>query len=193
MTLPSLRSERGFSLSETIVATTFCLVVSAMAFATMNAALPSLRVDNQVSRVAGLLRTARETAIARQRDVELRFDVSANRVMIVRHEIEQEVPVEMVALESHVVFTQFEGMGDTPDGYGSNDAVDFGGAQPVFFAADGSVVDAAGIPANGTIFLGIEGRRETARAITITGSTARWRVYKWAPASQLWQSAWATR
>jgi Tfp pilus assembly protein FimT len=193
MTLQPIRTDRGFTLPEVLITVAFFIVVSAVSLAGVSAALPTLRVDGQVSRLMGLLQMARETAVARQRDVEIRFDVPNHRVTLIRHEPNEEVPIQMITFESNVIFTQFDGMGDTPEGYGSNDPVDFGGADPLLFISDGTLVDGTGIPTNGTIYLGIEEHRETARAITITGSTARARFYKWIPANETWEGGWTAR
>jgi hypothetical protein len=47
------------------------------------------------------------------------------------------------------------------------------------FGPDGSFVDPTGVPVNGTVFLGVPGQVETARAVTVFGSTGRVRGYRW--------------
>ena len=42
-----------------------------------------------------------------------------------------------------------------------------------------SVTDAQGNPINGSMFLGVSGRPETARSVTILGATGRVRSYRW--------------
>lgn len=188
-----MKSARGLTLIELQIALALFLIMTAMAMAGVNAALPSIRVDSEVSRVMGLLQTAREMAIAKQRDVEVRFDTAAHTVFLLRHEGDVEVPMTTLVFESKVRFTQFAGMGDTPEGFGASELVDFGGADVLMFISDGSFVDEAGIPVNGSIYLGIEEHRETARAITLTGSTARARFYKWSPPSESWEGGWSAR
>jgi hypothetical protein len=187
------RSDRGFTLPEMLVMIAFFLVISGMGLAVVNGVLPSVRIDGQISRVMGLLQHARELAIARQRDYEVRFDTTAHTVELLRREGAAEFQLQLIAFESRVKFMQFSGMGDTPEGFGDGDLADFGGASRLLFISDGSLVDENSMPVNGTLYLGIEGHRETARAITVTGSTARARFYKWAPQSETWEGGWLAR
>lgn len=175
-----MTNQRGFTLAELLVATAFFMTVSGMGMAVLGSALPSLRVDGEANRLIGILQVARETAITRQRDVEVRIDADANSVLIVRHDEGVEIPIRQVIFESNVVFAQFSGMGDTPDAFGAAQAVDFGDADSMTFAPDGSFLAEDNVPLNGTFFLGIPGHRETARAVTLTGATARARLYAWA-------------
>jgi Tfp pilus assembly protein FimT len=180
-----MRSERGFTLVDTLVAVALFVVISGMSVVTMSAALPMMRVDGQVNRVMGMLQYGREMAISKQRDVDLRFDLPNNTVSLVRRETGGDVAVQTIIFENNVRFMQFTGMSDTPEGFGNSSAVYFNGAASLTFISDGSFVDAAGVPVNGTMFLGISGKNETARAITVTGSTARARFYKWS-SPNLW-------
>lgn len=188
-----MRSARGFTMLDTIISVAFFSVISAMGMATMGGALPSIRADSQVSRVMGMLQYGREMAISRQRDVDLRFDLLKNTMSLVRKENGVDVPVQMLIFESAVTFMQFAGMGDTPEAFGATGAIDFQGAMTGTFISDGSFVDATGVPINGTIFIGINTKRETARAITLTGTTARARFYKWSSPNQSWTGGWSAQ
>jgi prepilin-type N-terminal cleavage/methylation domain-containing protein len=172
-----MRDQRGFTLVELLVATAFFTVVSGMAIALLGTALPSVRTDGEINRLIGLLQVARETAITRQRDVEVRIDEATNSVLMIRHEGDVEVPVRQLFFEYDVAFVKFDDMGDTPEEYGDDGAVNFGDATSMTFAPDGSFLAEDDVPLNGTIFLGVPGRPETARALTLTGATARTRLY----------------
>ena len=188
--MAEMKVQRGFTLPELLVTLAFFMTISAMGFAVMGTAVPMIRTDGQVNRLLGMLQFAREMAISRQRDVEVRIDVNTNTIDLIRHDEGVEVPVQKLVFEYGVKLLQFSDMGDTPEGYGSTDAVDFNGATTLLFISDGSLVDDASVPVNGTIYLAMEGKRETARAITVTGSTARARFYKWTPDSQTWEGGW---
>ena len=186
----TMNSQRGFTLMELMLTLAVFLIISTMSLALMGSAMPGIRANGQASRLIGLLQTAREMAIARQRDVELRFDVDQSTVQLVRHDNGVEVPVSMLIFEYNVKFTQFTGLGDTPEGYGSGAAIDFGGANPLLFTSDGSLVDGTGVPVSGTFYLGIESKPDSARAITVTGSTARARFYRFGAESGTWEGGW---
>lgn len=175
-----MSSQRGFSLAELLVAAAFFMTVSGIGLALLGSALPSVRTDGEVNRLIGILQVARETAITRQRDVEVRIDTDSNSVLVVRHEEGDEVPLRQLIFEYNVSFVQFDGMGDSPDAYGNASAVDFGEAVSMTFAPDGSFLAEDNMPLNGTFFLGVAGRPETARALTLTSATARPRLYTWA-------------
>jgi hypothetical protein len=47
------------------------------------------------------------------------------------------------------------------------------------FNSTGGFVDAGSNPINGTVFVGLTGRQDTARAVTVLGATGRVRQYHW--------------
>ena len=53
------------------------------------------------------------------------------------------------------------------------------------FTSDGSLIDSAGDPTNGTIFVERPDHPETARAVTISGVTGMMSTWKWR--GQAWQ------
>lgn len=177
--VPSVRDSRGFTLPEVLVTVTIFMVISAMAAATLTGAISMVRADGQARRLVGLFQLARETAIMRQRDVEVVFDEAGSRARLLLHDGGVATPIREVTLEYGVGFRQFAGMPDTPDTFGATAVIDFGGAPRLLFISDGSFVDDTDLPLNGTVFLGMAGKRETARAVTITGTTARARIYRW--------------
>lgn len=185
-------SQRGFTLTELLIGGALFVTISATAVALLGSAVPAVRTDGEVNRLVSVLQLARETAIARQRDVEVRINVGENSMLLVRHDEGVEVPVRQLSFEYGVAFQQFDGMGDTPEAYGNAGAVDFGGAVSMIFAPDGSFVAEDSVPLNGTLFLGVPGRPDTARAVTLTGTTARVRFYAWKPEGGT-AAGWAAR
>lgn len=171
-------NQRGFTLSEVVVTIAIFLTASAMAVAPLMSALTTYRADSQAQRVIGLLRVARETAITRQRDVELVVDIAARRLRLVLHEGGNETLMRELILESGVEFLQFAGMG-APEGLGDAGPIDFSGAPTLLFISDGTLVADDDLPVSGTIFLGIPGQPISARAVTVSGTTARARLYDW--------------
>jgi prepilin-type N-terminal cleavage/methylation domain-containing protein len=180
-------SQRGFTLPEVLVAIAFFVIVSSIGAATLAPAVTAARTDSQVRRVIGLLQLARETAITRQRDVELLVDEGAGVLRLALIDQGVEVPFMELALENRVALHRFDEMGDTPDGFGGGAAVNFGTAARLLFISDGSLVGNDDMPVNGTFYLAVEGQPETARAVTVTGATARARAYRWMATSWIAQ------
>ena len=174
-----MTNQRGFTLAELLIASGFFMTLSGMGVAVLGSAVPSVRTDGQMNRLVTVLQVARETAITRQRDVEVRIDEEASSITLVRHDEDGEVPIRSIVFEYGVKLHKFDGMGDTPEEYGDAGAADFGGAASLIFAPDGSFVANDNMPLNGTFFLGMDGKPDTARAVTLTGATARPRKYIW--------------
>jgi hypothetical protein len=82
-------------------------------------------------------------------------------------------------LENRVQFMLLPGVPDTPDGFGVNTAIDFGGTPTIMWLSDGTFVDTNGQPLNGTVYFGLQGQTATQRAVTILGATGRVRGYRW--------------
>ena len=49
----------------------------------------------------------------------------------------------------------------------------------IMFTSEGTLVDSSGDPVNGTVFLGTGIDKSSARAVTIFGTTALLRTWKW--------------
>jgi hypothetical protein len=70
---------------------------------------------------------------------------------------------------------------DTPDGFGKSTRSR--SARPttsIMFSSDGTLIDQAGNPLNGTVFLAVVNVAKSQRAVTVLGATGRVRGYKWA-------------
>ncbi len=173
-------NNRGFTFPEVIISLAVFSIVSGMGAALFGSSIPTLRANSQMSRVVGLVQMGRANAIRRQRDIEMRFDATTSSIRLIRSDAGVEVPVAEVFLEYGVGLRTFETVDeDTPDQFGDASATDFEGAERLFFISDGSLVDEDGLPTDGTIFLGMSGQPSTARAVTVTGATARPRPYRW--------------
>ncbi len=169
----------GFTLIELVVVMTIGVILSTIALVSVANALRSSRGDTAMAQVAGLMRTGREASIGQRRTIDVVFN-PPNNIQLVRNEVPNGTSViAQATLEGGVVMTLENGVPDTPDAYGSAGAVDFDNANTVRFQPDGMVTDAAGVPINGTIFLGRPGEMTAYRAVTLTGSSARAQPYRW--------------
>lgn len=169
----------GFSFVEANIVLLMVFVVAGFALLNLGGIMPGIRANTAMKQVMAQLRTGRELALAQRRNVEVRF-LGDNQIELVRFDVPTgRTSLGTVTLEGDVEFRVFDDVPDTPDAFGKTSAVDFGGAATLIFLSDGTLVDDAGDPINGTVFLGLADRPETARAVTVLGATGRVRGYRW--------------
>jgi len=185
------QDQSGFTLIETLVAISLLVIGAAMALTVTSSTMTSMRADGQVRRLVQLVQLGRELAISTRRDHELVFDIPQNTVRLMRMNGGLPTEVESLIFEYGVRLMTYPGLGDTPEGYGAGGVVNFGSATRFIFESDGSFIDETGLPLNGTVFLGMQNKLQAARAITVTGTTARPRMYRWD--SSQGAGSWATR
>ena len=93
--------------------------------------------------------------------------------------------IETMYFEGRLEYRKFPAIPDTPDGFGNGTAIFIGGAaapvagSPVMFTSEGSFTDTNGDPVNGTLLLGIANQPSTANALTIIGTTATVRSWRY--------------
>lgn len=173
------KREAGFTLLEMQVVVAVGVVLGGMAVAQIASVMTAARGDSGMAQVISVLRTGREAAIAQGRTIEVRFE-EPRRLRIVRLDgDDEETVVAEIGLENGMQFHVDADLPDTPDGFGQAGAIDFGDAETVRFLPDGSLADELGVPLNGTVFVGIPGDRNSARAVTVTGASARAQGWRW--------------
>jgi hypothetical protein len=147
------------------------------------------------------LRQARELAIAKRRNVEVTF-TSPNQIQLTVLTLPGETvptPMTPVYLNDNVpggaTFQLFAGLPDTPMAFGNTTAISLqeptgGTTWSVMFSTSGAFVGSSQAssslylttnnnPVNASLFLGISGHTNTARAVTVFGATGRVRSYYW--------------
>jgi hypothetical protein len=154
-------------------------VIAGFALLDIVGIMPRVAADKAMTLTLEQLRIGRELAIAQRRSVEVKF-LEDNEIQLVRLDMPTGSTIlSTVWLENKVRFHLFDGVPDTPDSFGNAAAVDFGGSDRLIFLTDGTLVNVLGNPLNGSVFLGLPDRPETARAVTLLGATGRVRGYRW--------------
>jgi prepilin-type N-terminal cleavage/methylation domain-containing protein len=175
------RSERGFTLVEMMMAVMVIGILAAMATLQLSAVRPGMVADGAVRTVIGQLNYARELAISTRREIRIVPDLANHRLQLLRLPIAPATTVDTlvdIPFEGGVRLQLLGGVGDTPDAFGNGSAADFD-SLTYRFGTDGTLMDDAGGPVNGTLFLLIPGQPASFRAVTVLGATGRVRGYRW--------------
>lgn len=191
------RTDRGFTLLESVVVIGIMMVLMGMAIIKSFGTMESYQANSGMNVVVSQLRVARQLAIAQRRVVQVWIDnipESTDNRYHVKYQIQsagaqtKEVngPIVSVPLPGTTQFVLESGIPDTPMGFGNKAAVYIGnppvaGGPPIMqFNPQGTFTDNNLSLLYGTIFIGIPGQPNTARAVTIMGGTGRVRAYNWA-------------
>jgi prepilin-type N-terminal cleavage/methylation domain-containing protein len=173
-------SASGFSLIELLVVTGLIAVVAGIAIPISTGMINRARANSAATGIQTVLQSARNRAVSERRNIQVNF-IAPNRVTLERIEVPGPATtiIEDLTLSEDLVFGLLAGLPDTPDAFGADTAIDFTGAAPVMFTSDGSLIDANGDVANGSIFMARDRDATTARAITIFGVTGYLQTWQW--------------
>jgi prepilin-type N-terminal cleavage/methylation domain-containing protein len=168
---------RGFSLLEVLTVSTLVLIGSTVAVIQYRTSVAVLDADKASNLVVGQIRYARQVAVDQRRNVELAF-VESNRITVTRQDGGGATTVMSdVTLPPGYTFGLAAGVGDTPEGYGDDEPVQFGlDDTSGIFQGDGAFVSGAAVVMNGTVFT-IGSGNGSARAVTLTGASGRMKQY----------------
>ncbi len=177
--------ERGFSLMELLVIAGIISVMAGIAIGVTTTVVRMARGESGAQQLDAFLKRHRETAIARRRDIEIRF-VEPNRVQSLVRAVPDEDgnmaapdPLEEMVFEGGIEYMLTPDLPDTPNLFGNGVAVSLGGANPVMFSSEGAFIDAGNNPINATISLAVPDDPLTATAVTILGPTATIERWLW--------------
>ena len=171
--------DAGCSLPELLIVLSITGVVSSMAVIQIGLAAPSMKGDGAMRVLMAQLNAAREMSISQRRQMRVNF-IAPNQVQIVRQEVPAGTTVlSTVYIEGGISYGLIGGVLDTPDGFGNATPVYFGVAVSVRFNSDGTLIDQAGNPVNGSVFTALPNQPRSFRAVTVLGGTGRIRGYRW--------------
>ncbi len=180
-----LRSAQGFSLLELLMVVAIMAVLGGIAIGVTPGVISVAKGQSGAQQLSAFLKRTRELAISRRRNIEIEF-TAPSRVRSTQRAVPDppnplgaSTVLETTYLEGRVEYRTFGGVPDTPDAFGNAAAVVLGGANPVMFTSEGSFTDVDGNPINASIFLGVPGQTNTANALTIIGTTATVRNFRW--------------
>ena len=176
-----LRQRAGFSVVEVCIGLLIACALAGFALLNIGAILPGMNANKAMYETVAQFRQGRQAAVAKRRDIQLNFSEDDKiELLIVDPQTGGTSELKTVSLGHDFQFKKFDEIAeDTPDQFGNSSAIDFGSATSLTFRPNGLLVDNAGNPVNGTVFIGLDDHPEVARAVTILGSTGRVRSYRW--------------
>jgi prepilin-type N-terminal cleavage/methylation domain-containing protein len=176
------RSQRGYSAIELLLVLAIMAVVMGVSMFQIGASRAAFKGDGAMRIVMAQLNSARELSISQRRQMVVSF-IAPSTLQIVRQEVPSgTTTLSTIPIEGGLSFGLITGVPDTPDAFGISGGatgIAFGTATAIVFNSDGTVIDQNGNPLNGTVFMAIPATGLSFRAITVFGSTARIRGYKW--------------
>lgn len=182
MTSPNRRvlaDERGFSLAEILTIVALIGLLFGITIIAFQAAAVTIQGDSNLRIVEGQLKFARDTALNQRRAVQVLL-IAPNEIQVIRQDRPAGTTLlSSAVLENNTTFLDFPDVPDTPETFGASSVYAPGAVAALMFTADSMFTDPSGSPQNATIFIGQQGKPVTARAVTVFGTTARIRTYRW--------------
>jgi prepilin-type N-terminal cleavage/methylation domain-containing protein len=180
-----MRSARGFTILEVLIVIAIATVLAGVGLGVTTTVVRMSRGEPAAQQLDAFLKRYREVAVARRRDIEIRF-LAPNQVQSLQRAIPDPpaatpapTVLETMTFEGYVGYRIFSGVPDTPNLFGNLAPVALGGVTPVMFSSEGAFVDVGGNPVNATLSLGIEDDQLSATAVTILGATATIERWRW--------------
>ena len=171
--------ERGFSLPEILTIVALIGLLFGITIIAFQTAAVTIQGDSNLRIVEGQLKFARDVAVSQRRTVEVVL-VAPNMIQVIRQDRPAGTTLlSSAVLENNTTFVDFADVPDTPETFGADSVYAPGALSTLMFTADSMFTDSSGGPANATIFIGQTGKKTTARAVTVFGTTARIRTYRW--------------
>jgi prepilin-type N-terminal cleavage/methylation domain-containing protein len=182
------RGDRGFSAIELLIVISVIFVLAGIALPQVVAMKQTFQGNSAANDLMSRLRSARETAIASRRYIQVSF-VGNNQIQFFQVSPNgapaaplYDIPATIASGGQYLVFS---GVPDTPMQFGNSapiyiDGQSGGPLLGMYFTPSGAFVSASNFqPISGTVFIGLPNQKNTAHAVTIVGGTGRVRLYFW--------------
>ncbi len=180
-----MRAAQGFSLIELLMVVAILAILGGIAIGVTPGVIQTAKGQSGAQQLSAFLKRTRETAISRRRNIEIDFVVpgmvrsTQRAVPDPPNPLGPSTVLEEMYLEGGIEYRLFPAVPDTPDAFGNGAPVVVGGVNPVMFTSEGSFTDVDGNPINASVFLGVPNQVSTANALTIIGTTATVRTFRW--------------
>jgi prepilin-type N-terminal cleavage/methylation domain-containing protein len=193
--------QRGFTLVELVIVIAIVLILAGFAVIQTKSTTNNSKANAAMGNVVTQLRQARQMSITMRRNVLVTF-TPPNQMQLAVQTLPGEAPATVLkpvllndGAPGGLQFYVFPTIPDTPMSFGNSQAINFvtstGGTSglSVLFSTSGSFVGTTATSnfaavgnnnqVNASIFVGIPGTPNSARAITVLGGTGRVRSFYW--------------
>jgi len=201
MRVQSRNRETGFSAIELVIVVAIIMILAGFTVIQTKSTTNNSRANAAMGNVVTQLRQARQMAITMRRNVLVTF-TPPNQMQLAVQTLPGEAPAPVFkpillndGAAGGLQFYVFPTIKDTPMNFGNSQAINFvtstGGTSglSVMFSTSGSFVGTTATTnfaavgnnnqINASIFVGIPGVQNTARAVTVLGGTGRVRSFYW--------------
>ena len=179
---------RGFSVIELLIVVAVVSIGAALAIPTITDTVEYYDAESAMQTVVSQLRLGRQQAVDLRRVTRVAF-TEPGTITTARLESGDWQQVVSIDLPRGFQFRIEEGLpvgeDNTPDHLGADSAVDFAGESTIFFRPDATATNSLGQITGGIVYLGKAGKLDTARAVTLFGSTAR--IKPWHFVNGVWE------
>jgi prepilin-type N-terminal cleavage/methylation domain-containing protein len=175
------RDDAGFSLLELVLTVTLVATLTAIAVGVTPNIVKMAKGESGAQVLDAFLKRHREMAIARRRDIEIRF-IAPNIVESAERAVPPAVGttvIERMTFEGRIEYWKPTTIADTPETFGNANAIQLSAQAPVMFSSEGSFVDSGSNPVNATLSLAVKDDVQTLAAVTILGTTAKVQRWRW--------------
>ena len=183
-----MRKTQGFTIIELLIVVSVVVIISGISMILIGPALKARAVEIAARTVTMEMRRARQSAVDTRRLCRVTFTAPQTIT------IEWQSPgggawnqLSQTELPEDMEFLTDVSLPSGPDGFGTSPAINFSGAQQIFFLPDGSAINSVGLISNGVVYVSRPGEVETTRAVTLFGATGRLKQWAFIEADLSWE------
>lgn len=200
------RASGGFSMIELVIAVTLMIAVLALAVPTFKSSQRVSRANGMIREVATQLRLVRQEAMAQLQAETLQYDNVNKQLVVIKHPNagvavltaggypNNGTVVRTISLNSDgligsdIIYGRPPGVSTAALGDNTNLTALSSNKISITFQPDGSVINAAGNPADNALFLyNQQASTDTASAISVLGAAGRVKIWRYSSSANKYQ------
>ena len=185
-----MRTQRGYSLMELMIVVSVLAVISGISLIIIEPALRAQSVETAARSVSREMGRARQISVDARRLTRVTFTTPRTITLDWQAPVSEGgawTQVSQIDLSDEMEFGVDAGVFSGPEGFGTEEAINFSGSPEVFFLPDGSAIAGSGLLSNGVVYVSRPHEVDTTRAITLFGATGRIKQWEYVYTDGSWQ------